>query len=84
MTMCEGGCIRRTNIELDEDLVQEAFKLKGLEARQELVHLALKEFVENRGRRDVRELRGKVLRLHLKGAQRSRRGSESSLRCPRN
>lgn len=60
MTMCEGGCIRRTNIELDEDLVQEASELSSLETKKELVHLALKEFVENRGRRDVRELRGKV------------------------
>jgi Arc/MetJ family transcription regulator len=48
----------RTNIVLDDDLVKEAFKHADVKTKRELVHLALKEFVENRKRHDLRELRG--------------------------
>lgn len=51
---------RRTNIVLDEGLVEEALRYAGVRTRRELVDLALREFVESRKRRDVRELRGKV------------------------
>ena len=54
---------KRTNIVLDEDLVQEALRYAGGGTRRELVDRALREFVESRKRRDVRELRGRV---HLK------------------
>lgn len=50
----------RTNIVLDEELVGEAFRFAGVKTKRELVDLALREFVENHRRRDVRELRGKV------------------------
>lgn len=50
----------RTNIVLDEELVDEAFRYAGVRTKRELVDLALREFVENHRRRDVRELRGKV------------------------
>ena len=50
----------RTNIVLDESLVDEAFQFTGAKTKRELVDLALREFVENHRRRDVRELRGKV------------------------
>lgn len=50
----------RTNIVLDDELVEEAFRYSGVRTKRELVDLALREFVENRRRRDVRELRGKV------------------------
>ena len=50
----------RTNIVLDDDLVSEAFRYAGVRTKRELVDKALREFVENRRRRDVRELRGKV------------------------
>ncbi len=50
----------RTNIELDESLVEEALRLAGVRTKKELVHLALREFVARRRRRDVRELRGNV------------------------
>lgn len=50
----------RTNIVLDDELVGEAFRYAGVETKRELVELALRELVENRRRRDVRELRGRV------------------------
>lgn len=51
---------KRTNIVLDEDLVQEALRYAGVGTKRKLVDMALREFVESRRRRDVRELRGKV------------------------
>ena len=50
----------RTNIVLDDELVVEAFRYAGVTTKRELVELALREFVKNRRRRDVRELRGSV------------------------
>lgn len=50
----------RTNIVLDDHLVQEAFRHSQVKTKKDLVHLALTEFVENRRRRDIRELRGKI------------------------
>ncbi len=50
----------RTNIVLDEELVEEAFRYAGVRTKRELVDLALREFVENHKRRDMRELRGKI------------------------
>lgn len=48
----------RTNIVLDDSLVDEAFKLSGISTKRELVMQALKEFVDNRKRLDLRELKG--------------------------
>ena len=50
----------RTNIVLDEELVDEAFRYAGVKTKRELVDLALREFVENHRRRDARELRGRI------------------------
>lgn len=51
----------RMNIVLDDELVEEAFEYAGVKTKRELVDLALREFVENHRRRDIRELRGKIL-----------------------
>lgn len=51
----------RTNIVLDDELVEEAFRHTDVETKRELVDLALREFVENHKRRGIRELRGKGL-----------------------
>ncbi|HIE83026.1 MAG TPA: type II toxin-antitoxin system VapB family antitoxin [Dehalococcoidia bacterium] len=54
----------RTNIVLDDDdLVKEAQELSQIKTKRELIDLALREFVENRKRLDLRELRG-VADLH--------------------
>jgi Arc/MetJ family transcription regulator len=50
----------RTNIVIDDELVKEAFRYAGVRTKRELVDLALREFVENHRRRDVRELRGEI------------------------
>lgn len=48
----------RTNIILDDVLVEEAFSLSGIKTKRELVYQALKEFVEHRKRLDLRDLKG--------------------------
>lgn len=50
----------RTNIVLDEKLVEEAFKVSHTKTKKELVHQALKEFIENRKRLNLLELYGKI------------------------
>ena len=50
----------RTNIVLDDELVQEALKYAQVKTKRELVHLALKEFVENRRRLNLLDLNGKI------------------------
>jgi len=50
----------RTNIVLDDELVKEAFKYSRAKTKKELIHEALREYVENRRRMDLRELRGKI------------------------
>ncbi len=50
----------RTNIVLDDQLVEEAFKYVRVKTKRELVDRALRELVEHHRRRDVREIRGKV------------------------
>jgi Arc/MetJ family transcription regulator len=51
----------RTNIVLDDELVREAFECSNAKTKRELVDQALREFVANHRRKDVRELRGKGL-----------------------
>jgi len=50
----------RTNIVIDDQLMEEALKLSKYKTKKELVHKALQEFIQNRKRRDLRELKGKV------------------------
>ena len=50
----------RTNIVLDDTLVEQAFALTGLRTKRELVHLALSELVRQRRKKDLFELVGKV------------------------
>ena len=53
MVMC-------TNIVLDEELVKRAFKVSNIKTKQELIITALKEFVSNHLRKDIRDLQGKI------------------------
>ena len=48
----------RTNIVIDDQLVEEAMSLAGLRTKRELVDQALREFVAFRKRLDLRALRG--------------------------
>jgi Arc/MetJ family transcription regulator len=60
--MCMKAATReiRTNIVLDQDLVDEASRLTGIHTRRTLVHEALRVLVEQKRRRPLAELRGKV------------------------
>ena len=50
----------RTNIVLDDDLMQEAFSLTGIRTKRELVHTALQELVRRYRKRDLTDLAGKI------------------------
>ena len=50
----------RTNIELDEDLLEQAARLTGIRTRRLLVHEGLRALVEAKRRRSLSELRGKI------------------------
>jgi Arc/MetJ family transcription regulator len=51
----------RTNVVLNERLVAEAFKYAAVKTKKDLIDLALREFVQQRKRADIRDLRGKGL-----------------------
>lgn len=48
----------RTNIDLDDELVETAFRYAPVKTKKELVTLALREYIDNHARKDLRELRG--------------------------
>ncbi|HMV42564.1 MAG TPA: type II toxin-antitoxin system VapB family antitoxin [Leptospiraceae bacterium] len=50
----------RTNIVLDDELMEVAFLYSGLKTKKEVIHQALLEFVENRKKKDLRDLKGKI------------------------
>ena len=50
----------RTNIVLDDDLVQEAFRHSDAKTKRDLVHEALRELIRTRRRRSLLALKGKV------------------------
>ena len=50
----------RTNVVLDERLVDEAFRLSSARTKKDLIQQALKEFVENRKRLNLLDLSGKI------------------------
>jgi Arc/MetJ family transcription regulator len=50
----------RTNINLNDELIAEAFRYAKVKTKKQLVELTLKEFVQNHRRKDIRELRGVV------------------------
>jgi Arc/MetJ family transcription regulator len=51
----------RTNIVLDDKLVDDAFKYsQAISTKKELIETALKEYVDTRKRKNIKELRGKI------------------------
>ena len=50
----------RTNIVIDDRLVEEAMALSNLKTKREVVHKALEEYVLALKKKDLRELKGKV------------------------
>lgn len=51
----------RTNIELDDHLVEVGLKITKCKTKKDLVHLALKELIAKKSRKDLLELEGKVV-----------------------
>jgi Arc/MetJ family transcription regulator len=50
----------RTNIEIDDKLLEEAIKLTGSKNKKEMVNRALEEIIKLEKRKQLRALRGKV------------------------
>jgi Arc/MetJ family transcription regulator len=50
----------RTNIEIDDKVMAQAFSISTFKTKREIVEQALKEFVQNRTRKDLADLRGKI------------------------
>ena len=51
----------RTNIVLNDELVKEAFDYsKSISTKRELIETALREYVNTRKRKDLKELKGKI------------------------
>jgi Arc/MetJ family transcription regulator len=52
--------VMRTNIDLDDKLVDEAMRLSGAKTKKEVVGLALEALIKARKRPDLMELVGKI------------------------
>lgn len=50
----------RTNIVLDDELINEAMELSGSKAKKDVVHEALRLYVRFKKRKDLTELVGRV------------------------
>ena len=51
----------RTNVVLNDELMDEAFKFSGsISTKRELIETALREYVNNRKRKNIRDLKGKI------------------------
>ncbi|MFQ5544331.1 MAG: type II toxin-antitoxin system VapB family antitoxin [Nitrospiria bacterium] len=51
----------RTNIELDDRLVEAGLKITKCKSKKDLVNLALKELIAKKSRKELLELEGKVV-----------------------
>jgi Arc/MetJ family transcription regulator len=50
----------RTQVVIDDDLVNEALRLTRLKTKKDLFKTALLELIENRKKMDLRKIRGKI------------------------
>ena len=50
----------RTNIVIDDEIMRTAMEVSGIRTKKGVVEQALREFVENRTRKNLAELRGKI------------------------
>lgn len=51
---------RRTNVVLDEDLVEAGLEITGLKSRRALIDYALRELLRRESQRGLLDLKGKV------------------------
>jgi Arc/MetJ family transcription regulator len=50
----------RTNIVIDDDLLEEAFSVSKAKTKKELIHEALEELIKLKKRKDLTELSGSI------------------------
>jgi Arc/MetJ family transcription regulator len=50
----------RTNIEIDDDMMKQAFSVSDFKTKREVVSQALIEFVRSRTRKDLSDLRKRI------------------------
>ncbi|MDX2494567.1 MAG: type II toxin-antitoxin system VapB family antitoxin [Desulfuromusa sp.] len=50
----------RTNVVIDDDLIDEAIKLSGVKTKKDVISFALKEFIATRKRSNLLDLEGKI------------------------
>jgi Arc/MetJ family transcription regulator len=50
----------RTNIVIDDKLMEQAMRVSGLTTKKDVVDTALFEFVQRHTRKDLKELQGKM------------------------
>lgn len=50
----------RTNIDIDDELLEEAFSVSHARRKKELIHDALKEYIRLKKRKDLTELAGTI------------------------
>lgn len=48
----------RTNIDIDDDLLEQAFSVSHMRTKKDLIHEALKELIRLKKRKDLTELSG--------------------------
>lgn len=54
------GVSMRTNIVIDDKLLEEAFRYTDLKTKKEIINLALQEFVENAKKLSLLDLKGQI------------------------
>jgi Arc/MetJ family transcription regulator len=50
----------RTNVELDDELVEEAFRMTGVRTKRALLQLALEELIRAKKKKNLMDLVGKI------------------------
>jgi Arc/MetJ family transcription regulator len=50
----------RTNVVIDDRLIEEAFALTRLKTKRDLIKTALQELIVNRKKMDLRKIKGKI------------------------
>jgi Arc/MetJ family transcription regulator len=54
------GGTMRTNIVLDDDLLDEAIRVSGIKTKKDVVHEALRTFIATKKRKSLLDLEGKI------------------------
>lgn len=50
----------RTNIDINDELMEEAFSVSHLRSKKDLIHDALREYIKLKKRKDLTELAGTI------------------------